>query len=73
MKFAMVMSVIIFIIDAMEESYQVISFETKEKSLLYKPIGKIAPTLIPSLNKSKMATLLPKTKTVNSGLKSEEK
>ena len=73
MKFAMVMSVIIFIIDAMEESYQVISFETKEKSLLYKPIGNMAPTLIPSLNKSKVATLLPKTKTVNSGLKSEEK
>ena len=60
LKFAMVMSVIIFMIDAVEESYPMISFKTKEESLLYKPIGKIAPTLIPALNKSKVAKLIPK-------------
>ena len=60
LKFAIVMSVIIFMIDALEESYPMISFKTKEESLLYKPIGKIAPMLIPSLNKSKVAHLLPK-------------
>jgi membrane protein required for colicin V production len=59
LKFAMVMSVVIFIIDAFEESYPMISFKTKEESLLYKPVGKIAPALIPSLNKSKMASMLP--------------
>jgi membrane protein required for colicin V production len=58
LKFGMVMSVVIFVIDAMEESYPLISFKTKEESLLYKPIGKIAPTLIPALNKSKVNTLL---------------
>jgi membrane protein required for colicin V production len=64
LKFAMVMSVVIFVIDALEESYPMISFKTKEESLLYKPVGKIAPTLIPSLNKSQVATLLPKTDSV---------
>jgi membrane protein required for colicin V production len=60
LKFAMVMSVVIFMIDAVEESYPMISFKTKEESLLYKPIGKIAPALIPALNKSKVAKLIPK-------------
>jgi membrane protein required for colicin V production len=59
LKFAMVMSVIIFMIDAVEESYPIVSFKTKEESLLYKPIGKIAPSLIPALNKSKVAKLIP--------------
>lgn len=64
LKFAMVMSVAIFVIDALEESYPMISFKTKEESLLYKPVGKIAPTLIPALNKNKVAAMLPKTDSV---------
>ena len=60
LKFALIMSVVIFMIDAVEESYPMISFKTKEESLLYRPVGKIAPTLIPALNKSKVAALLPK-------------
>ncbi|MGQ0829225.1 MAG: CvpA family protein [Bacteroidota bacterium] len=49
LKFAMIMSVIIFMMDAIEKSYPVISFKTKEGSLLYKPLGKVAPILIPGL------------------------
>lgn len=60
LKFALVMSVIIFMIDAVENSYPMIDFKTKEGSLLYKPVGKIAPMLIPALNKSKMGDLIPK-------------
>jgi membrane protein required for colicin V production len=60
LKYAMVMSVIIFMIDALEESYPMVSVKTKNESVLYKPIGKIAPTLIPSLNKSTVAKLIPK-------------
>ena len=60
LKFAMIMSVAIFVIDAVEESYPLISFKAKEDSLLYRPVGKIAPTLIPALNKSKVAELMPK-------------
>ncbi len=54
LKFAMVISVIIFVMDAIEKSYPFISVKTKEESVLYKPVGKIAPTLIPALNKSKI-------------------
>jgi len=60
LKFAMIMSVLIFVMDAIEQSYPLISFKAKEESLLYKPVGKIAPTLIPALNKSKVAELIPK-------------
>ncbi len=60
LKFAMVMSVIIFVIDAIEKSYPLITFKTKQESVLYHPIGKIAPTLIPALRNSKIAELLPK-------------
>jgi membrane protein required for colicin V production len=57
LKFAMVMSVVIFVITAVEKSYPFISFKTKEESLLYKPIGKIAPMLIPAMNGSKIAEI----------------
>jgi membrane protein required for colicin V production len=62
LKFALVMSVVIFMMDALEQSYSFVSFKTKEESLLYKPVGKIAPLLIPSLNKEKMVNLLEKNK-----------
>jgi membrane protein required for colicin V production len=64
LKFALVMSVLIFMIDAVENSYPMIAFKTKEGSLLYKPVGKIAPMLIPALNKSKMSDLFPKVDSV---------
>ena len=60
LKFALMMSVVIFMLDAIEESYPMISFKTKEESLLYRPVGKIAPTLIPALDKSKVAAMMPK-------------
>lgn len=60
LKFALMMSVVIFMINAIEKSYPIISFEAKQKSLLYKPVGQIAPLLIPALNDSKIGTLLPK-------------
>lgn len=60
LKFALVMSVVIFVIDAIEKSYPVISFQTKKESLLYKPVGMIAPMIIPGLSNSKAATFLPK-------------
>jgi hypothetical protein len=37
-----------------------VSFKTKEESLLYKPVGKIAPMLIPALNKDGVNSLFPK-------------
>ncbi len=52
LKFALVMSVMIFVMNAVEKSYPLISFEAKKGSLLYKPIGMIAPIVIPGLNDS---------------------
>lgn len=52
LKFALVMSVMIFVMNAVEKSYPLISFEAKNESLLYKPIGMIAPIVIPGLNDS---------------------
>lgn len=49
LKFAMIISVIIFMMDAIEKSYPMISFKTKEESLLYKPLGKVAPMIIPGM------------------------
>ncbi len=69
LKFAMIMSVLIFVIDAVEKSYPMISFEAKEKSLLYKPVGKIAPMLIPALGKSKIGDLIPKQEDIDVDVK----
>lgn len=52
LKFALVMSVVIFVMNAVEKSYPLISFQAKNESLLYKPIGMIAPMVIPGLNDS---------------------
>ena len=60
LKFALVMSVVIFVLNAIEKSYPVISLKAKEGSLLYQPIGKIAPILIPTLNDSKIGEMIPK-------------
>ena len=49
LKFALVMSVIIFVLNAIEKSYPLLSFQAKDESLLYQPIGKIAPLLIPGI------------------------
>ena len=57
LKFAMIISVIIFVMNAIEKSYPIISFKTKESSLLYKPMGMIAPTLIPALKEQTALTL----------------
>lgn len=59
LKFVLIMSVAIFIVNAIEKSYPMISFEAKKESLLYEPVGKIAPMIIPALNDSKIGTLLP--------------
>jgi membrane protein required for colicin V production len=58
LKFALVMSVVIFIIDSIESSYPMVSLKTKEASLLYKPVGKIAPILIPAMDKSSVNDMI---------------
>ena len=62
LKIALVMSVVIFVMDAIEKSYPVFSFQTKKESVLYKPVGRIAPMLIPGLKTSHFKLLQQESK-----------
>lgn len=63
LKFGLIMSVIIFVLNAIEKNIQIIPSEIKQKSLLYEPIGKIAPIIIPGLKESRLNQILPVTAT----------
>ena len=60
LKFAMIISVVFFVMDAVERSYPMLSVQTKNESLLYKPVAAIAPAVIPGLDNSKMDKMMPK-------------
>ena len=53
LKFGLILSVLIFILNAIEKNVQLITPEIKQKSLLYEPVGKIAPIIIPVLRENK--------------------
>ncbi|HXC04616.1 MAG TPA: CvpA family protein [Bacteroidia bacterium] len=53
-KFALILSVLFFLIDAVEKSIPVFTSEKKTSSLLYKPVAAIAPLVIPGLKGSRM-------------------
>lgn len=73
LKFALVLSVVIFIIDSIGKSYPMISLKTKNESLLYQPIGKVAPLLIPALKPQQLDALNINSITLPSSTKEEEK
>ncbi|MFN6040107.1 MAG: CvpA family protein [Bacteroidota bacterium] len=60
LKFALILSVIFFVIDAIESSYPMLSVEKKNSSLLYRPVAKIAPTIIPGLKHERINNYIPK-------------
>jgi membrane protein required for colicin V production len=49
LKFALIISVLIFVIEAIGSSYPLLENDLKSKSVLYEPLGKVAPMIIPSL------------------------
>ena len=57
LKFALLLSILFFVANAVEKSYPTISSESKKGSLLYEPISKLAPMLIPGLSASKISIL----------------
>jgi membrane protein required for colicin V production len=57
LKFALIISILCFVMDAVEKSYPMLTSETKNNSLLYKRVAKIAPFLIPGLKDSKLSVL----------------
>ena len=58
LKFGLILSVLIFVLNAIEKTVQVIPAETKKSSLLYEPVGKIAPMIIPGLKESKLNEMI---------------
>ena len=50
LKFGLIISIIIVILDKIDSDINFMSEKTKKSSLLYKPVGKIAKTIFPSLN-----------------------
>lgn len=52
LKYLLILSVLFFVVDRMESTIEIIPKETKDKSLLYRPVAKIAPMIIPGMNKS---------------------
>ena len=59
LKFGLILSVIIFVLNAIEKNIHIIPSEMKQKSLLYEPVGKIAPIIIPGLRESKLGEMMP--------------
>jgi len=66
LKFGLILSMIIFFLEAANKSVSFIPDETKKNSLLYEQVQKIAPIAIPGLNESKLfpTSILPKGKEV---------
>ena len=51
LKFAFIASVILMFVDAINEKITFIDKETKDESLLYEPVRKLAPMILPSILK----------------------
>lgn len=58
LKFGLILSVIIFVLNAIEKNIQLIPSKIKQTSLLYEPVGKIAPLIIPGLKRSKVGKMM---------------
>jgi membrane protein required for colicin V production len=64
-KFLLIISVLFFVIDAVEKSVTVIPPAVKDKSLLYRPVSMIAPKVIPGLRESDFGKMMPNTDSAN--------
>lgn len=59
LKFLLIISVLFFVIDAIEKSITVIPHATKDSSLLYRPVASVAPKIIPGLRDSDLGKMMP--------------
>lgn len=67
LKFGLILSVIIFVLNAIEKNIHLIPSDLKQKSLLYEPVGKIAPLVIPGLRDSKLGEMVKKMSATKTG------
>jgi membrane protein required for colicin V production len=49
LKFALIISVLIYFIEAVGSSYPLLESDIKSQSVLYEPLSKVAPLIIPTL------------------------
>lgn len=54
LKFGLLLSMLIFFLETINKIISFIPEETKNNSLLYRPVQKIAPTIIPGLNENEL-------------------
>jgi len=68
LKFALLISLLQFVIAAVEKDAKVLPAEIREGSLLYEPLEKVAPTVIPGLRESNLGEMIPKKEDVKIGV-----
>ena len=61
LKFALILSIVIFFLEAVNKSVSFIPENARNESLLYQPVQKIAPMVIPGLNESSLGRMMPAT------------
>ena len=59
LKYLLLLSVLFFVVDSIEKNLEVIPPAMKDKSLLYRPVAKIAPLLIPGMKESRFGKMMP--------------
>lgn len=64
-KFVLIISVLFFVIDAIEKSINVIPAGIKDNSLLYRPVATVAPRVIPGLRESDLGKMMPNVDSAN--------
>lgn len=67
-KFLLILSVLFFVVDAVEKSVTVIPPDIKDNSLLYRPVASVAPKVIPGLRDSDLGKMIPKKEDVQVGV-----
>lgn len=67
-KFLLILSVLFFVVDAVEKSVTVIPPDIKDNSLLYRPVASVAPKVIPGLRESDLGKMIPKKEDVEIGV-----
>lgn len=67
-KFLLILSVLFFVVDAVEKSVTVIPPEIKDNSLLYRPVASVAPKVIPGLRDSDLGKMIPNKDDVEVGV-----
>lgn len=62
LKAAFILSVLIFLLNKIDEDQNIVSKETRDSSFLFNPISLIAPTVFPKLKMSELKKIIPSVK-----------